>query len=444
LGALGALGLPTVAVFAAKVGAIFVLLAADMYAQAPRKPTIEQYLDSEKGISLGEAVAGALEREPELRAARTEIEMARGVRLQAGLRPNPMIMFEQREQVGGEDNQTMAGIEWPLDLFRRGPRVSVADRETEAVEQAVADRVRILVADVRLKYGEAAAAIRALAIADELAMSAERDLDVRRSRVAEGASPPLERDMLDVEHRRLESDRLIAQGVAEAAMVELKRLLGLSAATPVRLRDTIDTLLGQESIALSTAAITERPDVRQADIRVRLADARIARARSEGRFDMSLFGSYMRMATVFSQQGLNTAGVLEPVHGTFRFLVGGANITLPIRNRNQGEIAAARAERAGAEARLEAARLAADAEIAAAAAQDARVHQALKIIESAVQLSRQNLDIVRQTFELGRATISEVLAEQRRYLELQSTYNATLRSAFEARVMLLRARGDLP
>jgi outer membrane protein TolC len=59
-------------------------------------------------------------------------------------------------------------------------------------------------------------------------------------------------------------------------------------------------------------------------------------------------------------------------------------------------------------------------------------------------LSRQNLDVVRQTFELGRATITEVLAEQRRYLELQSTYNATLRTTYEARVMLLRARGDLP
>lgn len=435
LGAIGAIG---------AMGAVFVLMAADVYAQAPRKPAVEQYLDREKGMSLSEAIAGALEREPELRAARTEIEAARGMRLQAGLRPNPMLSFEQREQWDGEDNQTMVGVEWPLDLFRRGPRVAVADREAEAVEQAVADRARMLIADVRLKYGEVAAAIRTLAIADELAGSAERDLGLRRSRVAEGASPPLERDMLDVEHRRLESDRLLAEGMVEAAMVELKRVLGVSAATPLRLRDTIDTLVAQESIARSTAANVERPDVREAAARVRLASARIERAQSEGRFDMSLFGSYMRMASGFSQRGFNAAGVLEPVQGTFRFLVGGASLTLPIRNRNQGEIAAARAERAGAEARLEAVRLAADAEVAAAAAQDARSRQALKIIEGAVGLSRQNLDVVRQTFELGRATITDVLAEQRRYLELQATYNTTLRATYEARVMLLRARGDLP
>jgi cobalt-zinc-cadmium efflux system outer membrane protein len=295
-----------------------------------------------------------------------------------------------------------------------------------------------------LKYGEAAAAFRALAIADELAMSAERDLELRRSRVAEGASPPLERDMLDVEYRRLESDRLLAEGVVEAAMVELKRLLGVSAAAPIRLRDTIDTLVAQESAALSAAGTVERPDVREADARVRLADAHIERARSEGRYDMSLFGSYMRMATGFSQQGFNPDGVLEPIQGTFRFLVGGATLTLPIRNRNQGAIAAARAGRAGAEARLDAVRLAAEAEIAAASAQDARARRALQIIEGAVRLSRQNLDVVRQTYELGRATIVEVLAEQRRYLELEATYNVTLRTTYEARVMLLRARGDLP
>ncbi len=426
------------------MGAMFVLMVADTHAQAPRKPAVEQYLDREKGISLSEAVAGALEREPGLRAARTEIEVARGMRVQAGLRPNPMLSFEQREQSNGEDNQTMAGVEWPLDLFRRGPRVAVADREAEAVEQSVADRARALVADVRLTYGEAAAAIRSLAIADELAASAERDLELRRSRVAEGASPPLERDMLDVEHRRLESDRLLAEGMVEAALIELRRLLGVSAATPLRLRDTIDTLVAQQSATRSLPGTVDRPDVREADARVRLAGARVERARSEGRLDMSVFGSYMRMSNGFSQRGFNLNGGLEPVRGTFRYLVGGATLTLPLRNRNQGEIAAARAERAGAEARLDAVRLVADAEVASAAARDARARQALQFIEGAVALSRQNLDVVRQTFELGRATIADVLAEQRRYLELQSTYNATLRTSYEARVMLLRARGDLP
>jgi len=187
-----------------------------------------------------------------------------------------------------------------------------------------------------------------------------------------------------------------------------------------------------------------RPDVRDAQARVRLADAREDGARAEGRFDVSLFGSYMRMNAGFAQQGFNRQGILEPVQGVFHYLVGGATIDLPLRNRNQGQIAAARAERAGAQARLEAVQLAADAEIASAMAQDARARQALEIMEGAVRLSRQNLDVIRQTHELGRATISDVLAEQRRYLEIETAYTATLHRTYEARALLLRARGELP
>jgi outer membrane protein TolC len=88
--------------------------------------------------------------------------------------------------------------------------------------------------------------------------------------------------------------------------------------------------------------------------------------------------------------------------------------------------------------------LTADAEVASAVARDARARQALQMVEGAVRLARQNLDVMRQTYELGRATISEVLAEQRRYLELETAYILTLRTTYESRVLLLRARGDLP
>ncbi len=424
--------------------ALAVVAGAQQIPAIEGKAAAEQYLDRENGVSLSDAIAGALEREPTLRAARTEIEVARGMRLQAGLRPNPMMTFERREQSDGEDNQTLVGVEWPLDLFRRGPRVAVSDREAEAVEHSVADRARMLVADVRLKYGEAATALRALAVADNLAASAERDLVLKRARVEEGASPPLERDLLDVELRRLESERLLAQGAVEAALVELKRALGMRSETALRLRDTIDTLVSRVDPSASPTVIIERPDVREAEARVRLAGAREDRARSEGRFDMGLFGSYMRMAAGFPQQGFNRQGTLEPVQGVFHYLAGGATINLPLRDRNQGEIAAARADRAGAQARLEAVQLAAEAEVASAVAQDARARQALVIIEGAVRLSRQNLDVVRQTHELGRGTISEVLAEQRRYLELETIYTTTLRTTYEARALLLRARGELP
>jgi outer membrane protein TolC len=60
-----------------------------------------------------------------------------------------------------------------------------------------------------------------------------------------------------------------------------------------------------------------------------------------------------------------------------------------------------------------------------------------------VILARRNLDVVRQTYELGRGTLSDVLAEQRRYLEFETEYTSALREAFEARTSLEFARGEL-
>ena len=39
--------------------------------------------------------------------------------------------------------------------------------------------------------------------------------------------------------------------------------------------------------------------MQEAEARIRVADAQIDRARREGRFDLSLFGSYMRMDAGF-------------------------------------------------------------------------------------------------------------------------------------------------
>ncbi len=157
-----------------------VLIAALMtelsaVAQAPiLEPIAKQYVDPVNGLSLEQAIARALEQEPSLRAARTEIDMARGMRLQASLRPNPTVSFERREEPAGTDNQTTVAVEWPLDLFRRSPRVAVADREVAATELAVADRERLLAAEVRVRYGDVVAAQRELTILDELVATTRR------------------------------------------------------------------------------------------------------------------------------------------------------------------------------------------------------------------------------------------------------------------------------
>jgi outer membrane protein, heavy metal efflux system len=419
-------------------------------AQSPggQLPLAGTFVDPANGMSLEQAIALAIEQEPSLRAARSQVEVAQGTKLQASLRPNPSVAFERREEAGGTDNLTTIGVEWPLDLFRRSGRVAVADREITTAQLAVADRERVLAADVRTRYGDVLATIRDLALFDEIVAATQNQFDLLRSRVEQGASPPLERDLLDVELRRVQADRLLQTARTDAAVFELKRVLGMKADATLTVRDTFEAVVQRESAAATqvrdiSTTVEQRADVREAAARIETAVAKIDRAQSEGRFDVSLFGNYMRMDAGFPQRGFAPDGGLERVRGQFNYWSAGAMVTIPVLNRNQGQVAVAHAERTGAAAAHDAAQLAAEAEVASARARDERAREAVKIYGVGAQtLARQNLAVIGQSYELGRVTVFEVLAERRRYLDLERAYTEALRAAYEARTALNRALGE--
>ncbi len=437
------------------IGSVAYGAAAHAQSAPPRAERVgARYLDPVGGLEIDGAVAQALEQSPSLRAVRTEIAVAQGMRAQADLRPNPMFSFSQQNEPGGTDSQTRVEVVWPLDLYRKTGRVDAAEREIDATRYTVADRERLLAADVRTQYGEVAAAIRTLTVLDDLFDAVSRQHALVAARVEQGATPPLERDILRVEVQRLESERLLQSGAVERAMIELRRLLGMTADAPLRLRDTLEQLVERTAgrppapppapEGAPADALQERPDVEAVKARVKVADAQIARADREGRLDMNLFGMYMRTDAAFPQQAFGTSGGLEPIRGVFHYVAAGVTVNLPLRDRKQGDIAAAQARRAGAAAELDAARLSAQAETAAARVRVERARQAVSVYTSDTRnLVRQNLAVVAQTYELGRATVFDVLAEQRRYLEVERAYTDALREAFEARQALGRALGEV-
>jgi cobalt-zinc-cadmium efflux system outer membrane protein len=406
-----------------------------------------RFVDPVNGLTLEQAIRQALDREPGLRAARADVGVARGMSAQAALRPNPTVTYEQFTEPAGTDAQTRVDVQWPLDLFRRTGRVNVADRDVEATEAATADRERLLIAEVRMKFGEVLAAVRELSISDDLVAVTSRQHTLMAARAEEGAIPPLERDMVRVELQRLEADRMLQAGHVEHALIELKRLLGLPADSPLTLREDLEELVVRETatdLQPGDTPTTARPDIAEARARVHAAEARIDLARRDGRFDVSLFGMYMRMDSGFAQRGFDPENNLERVRGVFHNIGGGVMVSVPLRDRKQGEVAAAEAQRSAAEAQLEARRLTAQAEIAAARARDEHAKRALALYTSETRdLARRNLDVVSKTYEVGRMTLFDVLNERRRYVDTERAYTNALREAFEARQALRTALGDV-
>jgi cobalt-zinc-cadmium efflux system outer membrane protein len=395
--------------------------------------------------TVEQLVATALERSPEIRAARTAITAAGGQLTQAGLRPNPTLSGSQMLMTGAQ-HQTLLEVEWPLDLFRREARVGTARYAVEATTLGVQDRERMLAASVRSQAGRVLAARRNVDVMNEALIAARRMRELLDSRVTEGETPKLDANIAAVEAGRIEADLAIAQADADAAAIELKALAGLRPTDALNLRESLEALVRAnpaDTADATTPSVAARADIREATARIALADARVEEARRQGKTDMSLVGNYGREGYGFEQRGFDSAGRLVPVQGNFHSFTIGASLMLPLRNRNQGALASAEAERSGEQEVLAARQLSAQAELDAAVVRDREARRAVEMYAGSIRdLARQNVEVQLEAYDLGRTPLTELLAEQRRYLDVEAGYTSALARAYDAAVTLRRARGE--
>jgi cobalt-zinc-cadmium efflux system outer membrane protein len=296
------------------------------------------------------------------------------------------------------------------------------------------DEERLHGAMVREGATDLLAAVRQLEVVARIAQASRERLDLIASRVDAGAAPPLERDLADVEWRRNEADVLAWQGMADRALIALKALVGLSPDAPLRLAAPLEveaSALAAVPAANPADAIAARPDIGALEADVARATAERARAVSEGKVDLRVSGGYMR----------RVAGVAPGREGMNEVMLG-VMVDLPWRNRQQGAIAAADASRRAVDAEVAARRLDARAEIDAARVRDETAARVVaRYREGLLALADRNLAVVRESWQLGRGTLFDVIEEERRYLALQTDYTSALREAVDARTTLLRALG---
>lgn len=394
-------------------------------------------------MTVDQVVARALAENPDLRAARAEVEAAVGRLQQAGLRPNPMLDLGYQRALS-QDNNLMVGLTLPLDLNgRKEGRVGVAERELALKQAQVLDRERRLRADLRMKAGELLAAQRNVRTTEDLLRANQGALRVVRDRVREGAAPVLDENLQLVEVNRLEAARELLGSRVEVAALQLRAMAGMAPDEPLTLRgDLPGPEPAWDRADALRRAVVARPDLIVARAEAAMAAARIRKEEAEGRWDASVNVGYQRQDFGFALNGLTDRGGTRPIQDVFHYFGGGVSITLPVRNRNQGNVAAATAETRAAEHRLALAGLVARQEVEAAFAQRGAAERSLRLYEEGVRaVAGRNLEVVRETYTLGRSTLLEVIAEQRRYIEIETGYTDALKQVYDAGVEIERAVG---
>jgi cobalt-zinc-cadmium efflux system outer membrane protein len=177
-----------------------------------------------------------------------------------------------------------------------------------------------------------------------------------------------------------------------------------------------------------------------------LANAQLRLDRAEGRPDASVFGGYERPDSGFSQEAFDAAGNLSPIRQTFNHVTFGLNINLPLFNRNQGAAEADTAAIQAAHSQVAAVDLNLRHDVAQNLIRFNGAEARVAVYRSGVRdQATHNLDIVRQTYSYGRTTLLDVIAEQRRYIDIETGYTDVLLDAYAAHIALEQAVGtDLP
>ena len=404
---------------------------------------IAAYVDPIQGSSSIDLVRRALTANAQLAATRLEIGRARARLRQAGLRPNPSLDFEQQNGVLNSPGErgTTIGFSMPLELAgQRGRRIDLARAELEASEADVADRERRLASEVRLAYIETLAALREMEVTQNLYALDVETARVVEARVEEGDASPLELNLLRAEVDRLQARRALIEGRLQSSAARLKQLVGIAPDEQLRLREALMApLLPNPPASLDAAvdlALRTRPDLRFARLSENVALAGYRLVKAQAAPQVTAFVQYSDVLGTFDTTPI---GVLNDRD---RLLAFGVSVTLPIFNRNQGAKAEAQLAITQAQRRREFMESVVRAEVTAAYRRYEAAQASVQTYERGViARSEQNVQTMRAAYQVGAFRVSELLAEQRRLVDMQREMTEALAERYRALAELRAALG---
>ena len=381
-----------------------------------------------------EAVALALAQNGGLEASQARIAVAEGLRLQAGLKPNPRLIFQTENlRAAGtpsfrlsQDPDQFAYLSQVVEA--RGKRQSRIDlaQQTVTANQLSRENLRAQIAGRVLTAYWAAVGAQKLAgtFAESLAVL-QQTLQYHRDQVHEGSLPEADLIRVQLEWQQADLNHRNALQEARRAVTLLFREMGVPEEPGTELSGDIGAVPTVEPAA-AEEAVERRTDIRAAVHAVDQARAASRFQRVAARPDPEFAFGYKRTA------GFDTVLV-------------GVQINLPVRNKNQGAIAAAAAEETAASSVLQYARRSAKTEIDALRGEYTQKKQVVEEIlpplrAQAAETSR----IAQAVYREGASDLLRLLDAERVRIQAETLYIRSLIEYRQAAVGLQVALGMIP
>lgn len=408
-------------------------LGRELPVAAPETPISEPTAATATGeLTLRQALALALLHNPDLAAFSWEVRVKEAEALQAGLLPNPELGIEM-ENFAGDDAfsgtdaaETTVTLSQLVELGgKRGKRRAAASLEANlAGWDFETRRLDVLTATAK-SFVAVLAAQERLIQADELSALADRFFRTVSERVEAGKVSPVEqtRAQVPLSAAHVAQDR--ARLALEAARQELTALWGNEAATFERAVGTLESIAPVPSQEQLTSLLEQSPDVARWKTEEQQRNARLALERANGIPDLTLFAGNRNLQET----------------GDHAF-VAGISIPLPLFDRNQGGIAAARAARSKAREERRSAYSQAVASLAAGYRDlSAAFVEARTLREEILPAAGQSFEAAEFGYREGKFGFLEVLDAQRTLFEVRGQYIEALAAYHQGRAEVERLIG---
>ena len=386
-------------------------------------------------LSLDDARNAARTTSPDLRAATSAVEAARGRELQAGAIPNPVLAYstERTSGAGQQNQQHIVAIEQRVELGgQRNARTDAATFRRRAAEARLEAARASLDFEVAKAYAIAVGADRKVALSRQAAAAFSEAARVSQRRLASGDISVYADRRLRLEAARyaaMEVESVLAQRAGRVALASLISTspdsMGVFTATLIDSLPVAVPSLGLSG--LQALATRNRSDFKVASLE---ADALAAEGRLVAR---------ERIPTPVLSGGYKTERSGDiPV--TLSGFAAGISLPLGLWDRRRGAIQAAGAEVRRAEAEKEAVRRRVLREVVEAYDALIAVEQQRTLL--APQLGAQSAAAVRSAqtaYAEGEISLLEWLDAVRAYHEAESAYSNLLSEFFVRRATLERA-----
>ncbi|UJS17012.1 MAG: TolC family protein [Candidatus Jettenia sp.] len=278
-------------------------------------------------ISLGEAIAIAIEKNPQLQSARDQVDAATGALRQSKLYPNPVLDLLAEEiptnEIGLNQSQNLVAITQPIitgGKRRLGIQVSEQLKERDTFER---DTVLLQVmADTKKAFYRAIADQEGLSIAKETEKIAKQIYESEKVRFEAGEVPATNVLRGEVELSKARNLVFIAEGNLQNSIKELLTVMGIPEETLAGASGRLSTKPAELSLQdLESRMRNNQPFLKASKKNMEIAETQLTLEKRQIIPDILVSAGYKRL----SREELDTVQL-------------GIEIPVPLFNRNQGNI----------------------------------------------------------------------------------------------------------